>query len=75
MAIFELEMRCPICKKAADDGPGNRYRPFCSERCQMIDLGLWAGGDYSVPGASVDDREHPDDRRRKQKPGAGGSNE
>ena len=48
----------------------------------MVDLGLWAGGEYSVAGEPADDREHPrehpgkhpDDRRRKQKPGAGGSN-
>jgi len=51
----------------------------------MVDLGLWAGGEYSVAGEPADDREHPgehpgehprehpDDRRRKQKPGAGGS--
>jgi len=61
-------MRCLICKKIADRSPANRYRPFCSERCQMIDLGLWAGGDYRIAGSPVDDREHPDDRRDKSKP-------
>jgi endogenous inhibitor of DNA gyrase (YacG/DUF329 family) len=66
-------MRCPICKKVADQNPANRYRPFCSERCQMVDLGLWAGGDYRITGKSVEDREHPDDRR--QKPGRGSANE
>jgi len=55
-------MRCPICKRRADAGPANRYRPFCSERCQLVDLGLWAGGDYRVPGTEIEDREHPDDR-------------
>jgi hypothetical protein len=52
----------------------------------MVDLGLWAGGEYSVAGEPADDREHPrehpdehqrehpDRRRRKQKPGAGGTN-
>jgi len=39
----------------------------------MVDLGLWAGGEYRVAGKSIDDREHPDDRRREQKPGAGSS--
>lgn len=33
---------------------GNPDRPFCSERCRMIDLGHWASGDYAVPGAAVD---------------------
>lgn len=41
----------------------------------MVDLGLWAGGDYKVAGNPVDDREHPDDRRRKLKPGDRSSNE
>jgi endogenous inhibitor of DNA gyrase (YacG/DUF329 family) len=27
----------------------NRFRPFCSERCRMIDLGAWASEDYRVP--------------------------
>jgi uncharacterized protein len=67
-------MRCPICKKITDNSPANRYRPFCSERCQMVDLGLWAGGEYRVEGKPADDREHPDDRRRKHKPRTDGSN-
>jgi len=39
----------------------------------MVDLGLWAGGEYRVADAPVEDREHPDDRRLKPKPGDGGS--
>ena len=29
------------------------YRPFCSKRCQQIDLGRWASGDYSISGEPV----------------------
>jgi endogenous inhibitor of DNA gyrase (YacG/DUF329 family) len=29
--------------------PENRWRPFCSERCKMIDLGAWANEEYRVP--------------------------
>jgi uncharacterized protein len=58
-------MRCPICKQPADMTPANRFRPFCSERCQMVDLGKWAGEDYRVPGAAVEDRQHPDDLKKK----------
>jgi endogenous inhibitor of DNA gyrase (YacG/DUF329 family) len=60
-------MRCPLCKKEIDSGSGNRFRPFCSERCQMIDLGAWAGEGYRVPGAGTADREHPDDRANGKK--------
>ena len=55
-------MKCPICKKPADMSKENEFRPFCSERCRMIDLGTWANGDYRVPGGKADDKEHPDDR-------------
>ena len=42
-------MRCPICKKPASRGADNPFRPFCSERCKLIDFGNWADGNYSVP--------------------------
>ncbi len=39
---------CPTCSKAvATDG---RYRPFCSQRCKMVDLGRWFQGEYVVAG-------------------------
>jgi len=36
------ELPCPLCKKAADINKHNTFRPFCSERCKLIDLGEWA---------------------------------
>ena len=60
LAILVL-MRCPICKKPADPSRANRFRPFCSERCQMTDLGTWANESYRVAGKSVEETEHPDD--------------
>lgn len=39
---------CPNCKKLAEFSPNNRYRPFCSERCKMIDLGDWANENYRI---------------------------
>jgi endogenous inhibitor of DNA gyrase (YacG/DUF329 family) len=40
--------RCPYCKKPVEfrDNP---FRPFCSERCKLLDLGHWVDGDYRVP--------------------------
>jgi len=60
-------MRCPICKTPVDSSPQNRYRPFCSERCRMVDLGTWAGEGYRVPGKQTEDREHPDDDPNRKK--------
>lgn len=42
-------VNCPQCGKAVEWIAENRYRPFCSERCQLIDLGAWANEEYRVP--------------------------
>ncbi len=39
---------CPRCAKPVPWGPESPFRPFCSERCKMIDLGAWAGEEYRV---------------------------
>jgi len=41
-------MKCPICRQEVA-WEGNRDRPFCSERCRLIDLGNWANGQYGLP--------------------------
>ena len=35
-------VKCPICKKPVEWSEKNPWRPFCSERCKLIDLGEWA---------------------------------
>jgi len=40
---------CPRCGAAAAFSPDNQWRPFCSERCRLIDLGDWAAERYRVP--------------------------
>ena len=42
-------MRCPICKKEAS-WAGNPFRPFCSERCKLVDLDNWLEERYRIPG-------------------------
>ncbi len=44
-----MKVRCPTCDKKAE-WKQNPYRPFCSERCKLIDLGKWATEEYRVPG-------------------------
>lgn len=41
-------VKCPHCGHFALFAPGNPYRPFCSERCRLIDLGQWADETYRV---------------------------
>jgi len=40
---------CPTCSAAVSWTTDNRWRPFCSERCKLIDLGQWAAEKYRVP--------------------------
>jgi len=40
---------CPHCGEPALFTPENKWRPFCSERCKMIDLGAWANESYRIP--------------------------
>ena len=42
-------MPCPRCGTINLYSPENPWRPFCSERCKMIDLGKWAAEDYRLP--------------------------
>ncbi len=37
--------RCPTCEAPAQ----HRFRPFCSKRCQDLDLGHWLRGSYRIP--------------------------
>jgi uncharacterized protein len=40
---------CPTCKRTVDYSPDNKWRPFCSERCKLIDLGEWAAEKHAIP--------------------------
>ncbi|OGP57937.1 MAG: hypothetical protein A2V67_11375 [Deltaproteobacteria bacterium RBG_13_61_14] len=44
-----MEVECPHCRKRVPDA-GNPFRPFCSERCRLIDLGAWIKEQYVIPG-------------------------
>jgi uncharacterized protein len=56
--------KCPTCNKQTE-WQDNPFRPFCSERCKLVDLGKWVSEEYRVPGRPVpgepveDDEDHP----------------
>jgi endogenous inhibitor of DNA gyrase (YacG/DUF329 family) len=52
--------RCPICHEPVV-WDANPSRPFCSERCRLIDLGAWASERYRVPAAPAGDSDRDDD--------------
>jgi uncharacterized protein len=43
---------CPRCAKEIAWSTDNKWRPFCSERCKMVDFGAWANEEYRVAGAT-----------------------
>ncbi len=60
---------CPTCSKKNTWTKENEFRPFCSARCKLIDLGAWADEQHRIPGERVNpdaanDSEDPD--RKKQ---------
>lgn len=43
-----MRVKCPRCGKELEY-EGNEFRPFCSERCKLIDFGVWADEGYALP--------------------------
>ncbi len=48
-----MRLNCPACGKEVDYH-GNEHRPFCSERCKLLDFGAWVDEQYAVPSASAE---------------------
>lgn len=42
------QVKCPSCGKETEYA-GNEFRPFCSERCKMLDFGAWADEEFALP--------------------------
>ena len=53
------QVKCPTCGKLARWSNENPFRPFCCERCKLIDLGAWASDRYSIVAAPTDDGDEP----------------
>ncbi|WP_413735232.1 DNA gyrase inhibitor YacG [Sodalis sp. RH21] len=44
-----MVVNCPTCGTDVEWGPQSQFRPFCSKRCQLIDLGEWADEKKAIP--------------------------
>ena len=58
---------CPRCGAPSAFSADNKWRPFCSERCKLIDLGAWATESYRVP---AEEQEPPQDEPSSKPPGS-----
>jgi endogenous inhibitor of DNA gyrase (YacG/DUF329 family) len=43
-------LACPTCKRPIEWTAAYPWRPFCSERCRMVDLGAWFSEAHAIPG-------------------------
>ena len=50
-------VNCPTCSTPVEWTAHSRFRPFCSERCKMKDLGAWATEQYKVPQSAAEHDE------------------
>ena len=48
-------VKCPTCQKTVKWTADNPWRPFCCERCKLIDLGEWASESHRIAGEEVED--------------------
>ena len=55
MTIKTLSVACPNCGKEVIMNATSKYRPFCSERCKLIDLGEWAAERHKIPGKEMEE--------------------
>jgi hypothetical protein len=58
--VADVRGKCPTCRKPVVVGPANPYRPFCSDRCRLLDLGAWLSERHAIPGTeAVPDPDPP----------------
>jgi len=51
-----MRRKCPSCERVVEVKPPDSFRPFCSERCRLADLGKWLDGAYRI-GAPVTEED------------------
>jgi endogenous inhibitor of DNA gyrase (YacG/DUF329 family) len=58
---------CPTCGKPVEWTSESKWRPFCSQRCKLIDFGAWANETYRIPAVENDEEDAPpaDDEKKR----------
>ncbi len=66
-----MKIICPICKEETiwEENP---YRPFCSDRCKLIDLGAWASEKYRIEGEDIKGKGENGDTGDNERDNSGG---
>lgn len=53
---------CPHCGKPVPWTEASKWKPFCSERCRLIDLGDWLSEKNGVPSEDVPSDQDDSDK-------------
>ena len=48
-----MTVKCPTCRRSVEWSDASPYRPFCSERCRLVDLGAWFSEQRAIPDDGV----------------------
>lgn len=59
--VEEVKARCPRCGTQVS-WEENAYRPFCSHRCKLIDLGRWVDEQYRIDSEKAEDEDQKEGR-------------
>jgi endogenous inhibitor of DNA gyrase (YacG/DUF329 family) len=60
-----LHVKCPTCRKECS-WDNNPHRPFCSDRCQLIDLGAWSEERYRIRGRKAETQLGEDEEDKEE---------
>lgn len=60
-----MKITCPHCSKVTT-WEHNQWKPFCSERCKLIDLGRWASEEYRIAGTIQEDEKKKEATERQE---------
>jgi hypothetical protein len=69
-------VKCPTCRHDSAPARENRFFPFCSERCKLVDLSRWLSEDYRIPGPpAIDDDDGASQVSAERPRGEGGDDD
>jgi hypothetical protein len=57
--VTAARVPCPTCKRLIEWSETAPWRPFCSERCKLVDLGAWFSEQHAIAGEPVGNAEEP----------------
>jgi endogenous inhibitor of DNA gyrase (YacG/DUF329 family) len=58
-----VSVKCPTCGRSLEWSEQSPFRPFCSDRCRLIDLGAWLSEERGIAGETVPAEPVPTDAR------------